>query len=320
MLAPMMPGMQASSRAEGGAVVLGLHCWKSRLMRTATRLDHVRDRALELAPRAPGYDTAIAAIGRDRHHGGGLLAGALAFRLFGALLPLALLLAVLLGYAATVERSVPEKAGEATGISTALLTSVAQSSKLTTGTRWVVAVSALIALLWTATSAARAIRAVHSIAWEGGVERGRRPVLAGVVLIGTIVAFSVLIGAAGGVRDRLGTPGLLISLAATAAFFVLWLGLAWLLPHSDASPAALIPGAVLVAVGVQVVHLGTALFVAGKVERAAETYGSLGVAFTLLVWLYVVSRVIVASAMLNAALWERPAAASRGLPETSTSR
>src|ERR671916_789510 len=136
MLAPMMPGMQASSRAEGGAVVLGL------------------------APRAPGYDTAIAAIGRDRHHGGGLLAGALAFRLFGALLPLALLLAVLLGYAATVERSVPEKAGEATGISTALLTSVAQSSKLTTGTRWVVAVSALIALLWTATSAARAIRAV----------------------------------------------------------------------------------------------------------------------------------------------------------------
>src|SRR5918998_77013 len=271
MLAPMMPGMQAFSRAEGGAVVLGRHCWQARLMRTATRLDHVRDRALELAPRAPGYDTAIAAIGRDRHHGGGLLAGALAFRLFGALLPLALLLAVLLGYAATVERSVPEKAGEATGISTALLTSVAQSSKLTTGTRWVVAVS-------------------------------------------------VVIGAAGGVRDRLGTPGLLISLAATAAFFVLWLGLAWLLPHSDASPAALIPGAVLVAVGVQVVHLGTALFVAGKVERAAETYGSLGVAFTLLVWLYVVSRVIVASAMLNAALWERPAAASRGLPETSTSQ
>ena len=68
---------------------------------------------------------------------------------------------------------------------------------------------------------------------------------------------------------------------------------------------ALVPGAALFAVGVQVVHLGTALFIAGKVERASETYGSLGVAFTILVWLYVVSRVIVASAMLNAALWEQ---------------
>ena len=44
------------------------------------------------------------------------------------------------------------------------------------------------------------------------------------------------------------------------------------------------------------------LFIAGRIERASETYGSLGVAFTILFWLFVVSRVIVASAMLNAAL------------------
>jgi len=33
------------------------------------------------------------------------------------------------------------------------------------------------------------------------------------------------------------------------------------------------------------------LFVAGKVERASATYGSFGAALTILVWLYVVSRV-----------------------------
>ena len=42
--------------------------------------------------------------------------------------------------------------------------------------------------------------------------------------------------------------------------------------------------------------------VAEKIERASETYGSLGVAFTLLFWLFVISRVIVASAILNAAV------------------
>src|SRR5918998_3729160 len=305
MLAPMMPGMQASSRAEGGAVVLGLHCWKSRLMRTATRLDHVRDRALELAPRAPGYDTAIAAIGRDRHHGGGLLAGALAFRLFGALLPLALLLAVLLGYAATVDRAAPEEAGEATGISKALLASVAESSKLTTGTRWVVGVTALVALLWAAMSAARAIRAVHSIAWRGSVGRYRRPLHGALGLLAVVAACALLVGAAGRARAEYELGGLLATVASFFGFLAVWLAAERLLPHEDSPWTALLPGAALFAVGVQLVHLTTALFIAGKVERASETYGSLGVAFTVLFWLYVVSRVIVASAMLNAALWEQ---------------
>jgi hypothetical protein len=38
------------------------------------------------------------------------------------------------------------------------------------------------------------------------------------------------------------------------------------------------------------------------IAHSSETYGSLGVAFTILLWLFIVSRVIVASAMLNAAL------------------
>jgi uncharacterized BrkB/YihY/UPF0761 family membrane protein len=88
-------------------------------------------------------------------------------------------------------------------------------------------------------------------------------------------------------------------------FFAVWLAVERLLPHEDAPWTALMPGAALFAVGVQLVHLTTALFIAGKVERASETYGSLGVAFTVLFWLYVISRVIVASAMLNAALWEQ---------------
>ena len=93
-------------------------------------------------------------------------------------------------------------------------------------------------------------------------------------------------------------------------FFAIWLGVAALLPHADAPWTALIPGAALVAIGMQIIHLGTVLFVAGKVERASATYGAFGAAFTVLVWLYVASRVIVASAMLNAALWRRRAGAS----------
>jgi uncharacterized BrkB/YihY/UPF0761 family membrane protein len=268
----------------------------------ASRVARVRDRALAIAPRAPGYEHALGAMRHDQRHGGGLLAGALAFRLFGALLPLALLLTVLLGYATTVDRTAPKEAGEALGLGPTLLDSIGESAKLSAGTRWSVALFAVVALLWSAISAARAIRAVHSLAWEGRVGRLGRPIAAALALLAAIAAFAAVIGVAGKARAELGVGGLLISIAALAAFAAIWLALAWLLPHGDADWRALIPGAVLVALGVQLIHLGTVLFIAGRIERASETYGSLGVAFTLLFWLFVISRVIVASAMLNAAL------------------
>lgn len=275
----------------------------TRRQRGAARVERARRRALELAPRAPGYDQALQALDRDRRAGGGLLAGALAFRLFGAMLPFALLLTVLLGFVATLDRQAPAEAADAVGIGRTLLDSVAESSKLSSGTRWLVVASAVVALLWSGTSAARAIRAVHSLAWEGRISRLGRPLQAALVLIATIVAAAAVMGLAGRARAELGAGGLLITVGALVAFFAIWLAASSLLPHGDAPWTALVPGAVLVAGGVQVIHLGTFLFIADKVERASETYGSLGVAFTILFWLYIVSRVIVASAMLNAALW-----------------
>ena len=271
------------------------------------RLGRARDRALELAPRAPGYHHALSVVRHDQRHGGGLLAGALAFRLFGALLPLALLLTVILGYATSVDPHAPEDVSDAVGLGPTVLDSVGQSAKLSEGTRWPVVIFAVIALLWSANSAARAIRAVHSLAWQGGVSRFRRPLPAALMLLAAIAAFAAVIAGAGKARAELGFAGLLVSIVALVLFFAIWMGVSWLLPHADAGWRALVPGALLVAVGVQVIHLGTVLFIAGRIKHASETYGSLGVAFTLLFWLFVVSRVIVASAMLNAALAERRA-------------
>jgi uncharacterized BrkB/YihY/UPF0761 family membrane protein len=279
--------------------------------RTVERAERARTRALEIAPRAPGYEHAMGVLRHDQRYGGGLLAGALAFRLFGALLPLALLLTVILGYATSVDHDAPEKAGEAVGLGSTVLNSVGESARLSSGTRWSVLAFAIIALLWSANSAARSIRAVHSLAWDGGVGRFRRPLHAALAMLAAIAAFALVIAVAGKARAELGfTGGLLVSVSALAAFFGIWLVISHLLPHGDADWRALAPGALLVALGIQVIHLGTVWLIAGRIEHASETYGSLGVAFTLLFWLFVVSRVIVASAMLNAALAHKRRAAS----------
>jgi membrane protein len=277
----------------------------ARRRRWAERESALRARALEVATRAPGSHAGFAAVERDRRFGGGLLAGALAYRLFGALLPFALLVAVGLGYAATVDRSAPTDAADAVGIAPAILNSIAESSKLSTGTRWVVAVFAAFALLWAAMSAARAIRAAHCLAWEGGVRRLGRPLHAALLLVAAVIGFAAILAAAGAARSHLGLAGLLLTLATIVPLFFAWLGVSALMPHGSAPWTALIPGAVLVAVGAQALHLGASLFVAERLERASATYGSFGAAFTILVWLYLFSRLIVGSAMLNAALWER---------------
>ena len=278
---------------------------QSRAQRAAAGVDRTKERALALASRAPGYEHVAGAFGHDRRHGGGLLAGALAFRLFGAMLPLALLLTVLLGYAATVDESAPSEAGEAIGIGPAVLESMADSAKLSSGTRWSVIVFAVFALLLSGSSAARAIRAVHSLAWEGKVGRFKRPLPAALVMLAAIAAFAAVIAASTKARAEMGAGGLIITLSAIGIFFAIWLGLSWLLPHGDAHWRDLVPGALLVAVGIQLIHLGTVLFIADRIERASDAYGPLGIAFTLLFWLFVVSRVIVGSAMLNAALFHR---------------
>ena len=62
----------------------------------------------------------------------------------------------------------------------------------------------------------------------------------------------------------------------------------------------------------------TAYFIAPQAESRQGTYGSLGVAATLLFGLYLISRLLIASAVLNAILWQRrssPVAVARPLEE-----
>ena len=76
------------------------------------------------------------------------------------------------------------------------------------------------------------------------------------------------------------------------------------LPHRGSSWRDQLPGAVLVGLGTQLIHLAVVLYLAPKIGRSSELYGALGAATVLLLWLYLVARLIVAAAFLNAALWE----------------
>jgi uncharacterized BrkB/YihY/UPF0761 family membrane protein len=60
-----------------------------------------------------------------------------------------------------------------------------------------------------------------------------------------------------------------------------------------------------VGVGLEALHLFTALYLVPRLGRSSELYGSLGAATVILLWLYICARLITLSAFLNATLWER---------------
>ena len=65
------------------------------------------------------------------------------------------------------------------------------------------------------------------------------------------------------------------------------------------------PGALLLAVGTELVQVVVVFYFAPKIERSSELYGVLGVSAVLLVWLYILARLATGAAFLNATLWER---------------
>ena len=236
-----------------------------------------------------------------------MLAGALAFRLFTPLLPLVLLGMVILGYSSTKDPGSTGEVAHNLGIKESALDTIAHSSQLSGGSRIGVAAFALFTLFTASVSATRAIRAVHSLAWGMPLGRFSRTLGASLAFIGWMIVLVALWAAGAWARKDLGLDrpdrddrahrGLLRSVAgdlddtsAPARSSV-----AGVRSRRDCSSRS----------GLEVIHLVTVLYLAHKAGQFSAAYGALGTALIVLLWLYLLSRLIVASAFLNATLWER---------------
>lgn len=263
----------------------------------------LRDRVEASRARHESVDLGFTLVERDSVIGGGLLAGALAYRLFVLLLPTALLFVSGLGiYADTADQSAGEVAREA-GLH-GLIASEVGSSASGSG-RWIVFVVMVPTVAYALARLYRAIAITHAIVWQGS-GRGVRTSRSGVGLLGaTLLVALVAAAIVGWIRrhDELG------GLTALAVYLVLvggaWLVVSLRLPHRAARWTALLPGGLLFGAGLLFVNVFNVYVTTRLVEGRADTYGALGIAAALLFSLVLVGRLIVVSAELNAALAER---------------
>jgi uncharacterized BrkB/YihY/UPF0761 family membrane protein len=270
--------------------------WLERTRVARARVEAARKRHSSL-------DLGFNVFERDAAIGGGLLAGALAYRFFVLLLPTALLFVSGIGlYADAADKSTREAATDA-GLQGLIASEVASTAR--GGARWAVFLVAIPVVLYAAARLYRAIAITHAIAWHGS-GRGVRTTPRGVGLLLLMLFLVVVAVELGAYVRRHNDLGDLIALAV----YIVLVGGGWLLltrelPHRDVGWTALLPGAAVAGTGLLLINVFNVYVTTRLVEDRANTYGALGVAAALLFSLVLVGRVIVISAELNAEIDNR---------------
>lgn len=253
----------------------------------------------------PGAPLVREVVETERDLGGGLIAGGVAFRIFLWLVPLGLVVAALLSFWVEHDEDGLEEASREFGIGAAAAEAAAQALQSSDRNAGLILAFGLITLGWFSLGAVRALVLAHALAWQLKPPRIRRPFRVIAIFNGLFVAYTATSLGVAWLREQLGPVsilGIALTLAMTAAIAITAM---WLLPRRATTIRDLLPGALLVAVGVQLIQVAVIFYFAPRLGRSEETYGALGTAATVLVWLYVISRLITGAAFLNSTLWLR---------------
>jgi membrane protein len=163
----------------------------------------------------------------------------------------------------------------------------------------------VVALLFGTRALLKVLRIVYGLVWGVTPAKLKRPALSMLGVLGlttALFAFAALIG-------DLGERSIVLGLVGVVAMSVVPFGItivaSWYLPRQPVRWQDLIPGAFVVAVGVLLLHIVTVYWIAREVESKTDTYGAIGAALALLLWSYLLGRLITASAVINASLWQQ---------------
>jgi uncharacterized BrkB/YihY/UPF0761 family membrane protein len=274
--------------------------------RVLTRLEGMR-RGLEgRRPHSRVIDAGFRAFERDVAAGGGVLAGAVAFRVFLFLVPYSFVMVVGLGFGADAKNQDAGDLARAAGIGGLAAKAMASVGDLSTSQRVISLAVAGFALLLATRALLKVLRIVHALIWRtraGKFPKTNRAALVVMLLITLGFAVAVLVG-------KLRDESLILGIVGTALFIAipmaLWVFASVFLPHGEDVPwTAMLPGAVVFGVGIEVLHVVTIYWISHQVDSKTATYGAIGFALALLLWAYLLGRLVTTAAVVNETLWSR---------------
>ncbi|MGI8662132.1 MAG: YihY/virulence factor BrkB family protein [Acidimicrobiales bacterium] len=266
----------------------------------------MRERLAKLRSRHPWFDLVMAVQERYGELQGGIVAGSVTLSLFLSLFPLLLFATAIVGYLSVSRGDLAGDVASGLGLKGQAVTTVSDAIAAAQRSRRTATIIGLAGLLWAGLGAVTSMQVAVDRAWQAK-DRGLRGKLSALGWLGGLVIWLVVsLGATAVTLTILpgwAAPlGLLVSLGGYVALF--W----WTFKVLGSTPVGwrpLLPGAVAAGVGFQVLTTLGAWIVPITVARSSALYGSIGVVFALLAWLFFFGRLIVYASVLNVVVYER---------------
>ena len=270
------------------------------------------DRLRALGARWPWFDRALDLHQRVGEINGGSLASSVTLTVFVSLFPLALAAIAIIGFLAAGDPDVPNRIIDALSLEGDAATTTRDAIERAADSRRAATVIGVVGLLWSGLGVTNAIALAVQTPWQVKVA-GLRTRLDGVFwLLGGVVLVAAS-GALGAVLNVIpeAAPKILLSIGvivvgvAVEVGFFLWTF--WILGDRRVPWRSLLPGALLGAIGLEVLKLAATVYLPRLVSGSSSLYGPIGVVFAILAWLALFARLLVYSSTLNALLHERRA-------------
>lgn len=263
------------------------------------------DWAVDARGRHASVDVGFRAADRNRRVAAMVLSGGIAYRVFFWLLALSLVFGGVLGFVDTadLELTLTEQ-----GFGVWLAAAVTRFARSADGNEWWLLLVGVWLVLWTGYTCTKALVLAHAAIWHVDPPKIGKPFRTSLIFNGLALGFIAAMAGARWLREENDLVGHAATLLVFVLPFVFWLWASHVLPNRAAGWRDLLPGAAVVAVGLQAMHLFTAYFLGPKLASATELYGVLGITTTILFWFYIAGRLIVTGATLDASLAERRAA------------
>lgn len=268
------------------------------------------DRLRALGQRWPWLGTLLDVQEKVGETNGGSVASSVTLMFFVSLFPLILVISAVIGFLAADDPDVSSDIIDALGLTGAAADTMSDTIANAEQSRRAASIIGLAGLLWSGLGVTAALAQAVRTPWQRkaeGLKAKANGLLwiagGGVTFVGSIAAGALLNRAPDVVPRAVTSAGLiLLGLALELAFF-LWTF--WIFGDRRPGWRRLLPGAVVGAVGFEVLKVVGTVVVPRMVASSSSLYGSLGVVFALLAWLALFARLIVYASTLNAVLYER---------------
>ncbi len=264
----------------------------------------MKEKLNRLGERFKWFATVLAVQKRYSELNGNFLASSVTLSAFLSLFPLLLFIIAIIGFIAADTPNLAPDVVRELGLEGDAANSITTAIDTARESRRAASLIGIVGLLWSGLGLIAAFQYAINAAWQV-TGRGWKDKLKGLMWLGGATLLFLTSFATSAVIRWLPTfLAPLTTLAGVSVNFALWLWTFKVLSTREVGWKALVPGAVLGALGFEVLKAIGAFYVPGAVSSASALYGTLGVVFATLAWLLFFGRLVVYAAVVNVVRWE----------------